>query len=98
VLLHRVALDAHLAGEAGVLGGLLDALAGAVVLPAMVEAADAVALHPPGAELRPPVRAAEVHEVWRAALAAVEREVLRQEAHGLRTPGREILGAADRVP
>src|SRR5439155_7915262 len=63
VVAHRVALDPHLAGEAGVLGGLLDALAGAVVLPPMIEAANAVALHPAGAELRPAVRAAGVEQV-----------------------------------
>src|SRR5207253_10957977 len=52
VLLDGVALDPHFAGEAGVLGGLLDALAGAVVLPAVVDAAEAVPLDPAGRELR----------------------------------------------
>jgi len=80
ILLARIARDPHLAGEAGVLGGLLDALAGAVVLPAVVEAADAVPLDPAGAELRPPVRAAERHHVRRAPLVTVEGKVLTHDA------------------
>src|SRR5262249_5387419 len=84
ILLRRVAADLHFAGEAGVLGGLLDALAGAVVLPAVVEAADAVALHPAGAELRAAMGAAERHQVRLAGLAAIEREVLAHHADGFR--------------
>jgi len=61
VLLGRIALDLDFGREGGVFGGHLDTLAGAVILPAVVEAPDAVALDPAGRELRAPVRAAEVH-------------------------------------
>jgi hypothetical protein len=76
ILLDRIALDLDFAGEARILGRLLDALAGGIVLPAVVEAADAVALDPARTELRAAVRAAELEQVRRVVLAAVEREVL----------------------
>src|SRR5262249_23652202 len=65
ILLAGITADPHLAGEAGVLGRLLHALAGLIVFPAVVEAADAVALDPAGRELRASVGAARVEEVNR---------------------------------
>src|SRR5437879_2409026 len=76
ILARGIARDVHLGREARVLGGHLDALAGAVILPAVVEAAETVPFHPARAELRPPMRAARRDHVGRAVLAAVEREVL----------------------
>src|SRR5581483_10063351 len=98
IFARRVAGDLHLRGKARVLGGHLDTLTGLVVLPAVVEAADAVPLHPAGAELRPPVRAAKRHQVRRAALAAIEREVLAHDADRLRVAGRQIERVVDRLP
>src|SRR5205814_972423 len=98
VLLGRIAPDAHFGGEAGVLGGLLDALARGVVLPAVVEAAQAVALHPARRELRAAVRAAEVHEVGDAALTAIEGELLAHDRDRFGVAGREVAGEIDRLP
>src|SRR5262249_19767964 len=84
VLLARIALDPDLLREAGVLGRLLDALAAAVVLPAVVEAADAVAFHPARRELRAPVRPAVGEQVRCAGLPAIERVVLAHHADGFR--------------
>src|SRR5262249_40830518 len=98
VLPHRIALDPHLAGKPSVLGGLLDTLAGLIILPAMVEAADAVPLDPPGRELRPPVRAAEVHQVRLSSLAPVQRVVLTHDAQRLCIPGRQRAPDVDRMP
>src|SRR5262249_9722563 len=98
VFLGGIARYSHLGREAGVLGRLLDALARAVVFPAVVEAAQAVALHPAGRELRAPVRAARRHDVRCAALAAVEGEVLAHGADGLRLARREVAGQRHRLP
>src|SRR5205814_25461 len=98
VLLAGKAPDRHLLGEAGVLGGLLDALAGGIVLPAVVEAANAVPFHPAGAELRPPVRAAEVQEMWAAVLATIQREVLVDDADRLGVARLQILRPVHRLP
>src|SRR5205823_2359033 len=98
VFLARIALDLDFLGEAGVLGGLLDALAGRVILPAVVEAAEAVPLDPASAELRPPVRAPELQQMRAAALAAVEGKVLAHDADGLCMPARQVLGTLDRLP
>src|SRR5581483_10544671 len=76
ILLHRVGPDPDAAAEGLRLGRLLGALAGGVVLPAVVEAPDLFTLHPAGAELRAAMRAAEGDGVDLAALAPVEREVL----------------------
>src|SRR3954452_98604 len=79
ILLGGVGADPHLGWEAGVLGRHLDALAHAVVLPAVVEAAQAAALDPARAELGAAVRAAGSNHVRHPILAAVEREILAQE-------------------
>src|SRR5438105_737717 len=64
----------------------------------MVEAANTIALHPAGTELRPSVRAAKFHQVWCTALAAVEGEVLAHDADGLGVARRQVLGAIHRLP
>src|SRR5262249_19805123 len=98
VLARGVALDLHLGRERGILGGHLDALTAAVVLPAVVEAAQAVALHPAGAELRAPGRAAEGDDVGHTPRAAVEREILADDTDGLRVAGLELAVKVDRLP
>src|SRR5712692_3745311 len=59
IILDRVRANPHLGREGLWLGGLLDTLAGTVVFPAVVKAADAVSLYPAGGQLRTAVRAAE---------------------------------------
>src|SRR5205823_1301990 len=98
ILLGGVALDLDFAGEGGVLGRLLDALARAVVLPAVVEAANAVPLDPAGAELRPPVRAAGRYQVGVAALIAIERVVLTHDPDRFGVTGGEIGCHVDWLP
>ena len=71
-----MASDVDFGGKTFILAGLLDALARTVVLPAVVQAADAVAFHPASGELRAAVGAAEVNQMGRALLAAIERELL----------------------
>ena len=66
VVADRVAPDLDAGTEGLWLGGLLGALPVPVVLPAVVEAADLLALHPAGAELRPPMRTPECDKVGRA--------------------------------
>src|SRR5262249_1920300 len=72
----------------------------------VVEAADAVALDPASAELRAPVRAAEVHQVWLwtrrywsvQPLASVEGVVLAHDTQRLGVPGRQRAPHVHRVP
>ena len=98
VLLHRVVLDLDLLGEGLTLGRLLDALACAVVHPAVVEAAEVLTLHPPGRELRPPVGAAEVEEMHRAAFTTEKRVVLAHDAERLGLAGGQVDGAVNGMP
>src|SRR5262249_18951596 len=98
VLLGRITGDLDSGGEARIFGGHLDALAGGVVLPAVVEAADTIALDPAGRELRAPVRAARRDDVRGATLAAVEREVFAHDANRPGAAGGQVLGAGDRLP
>src|SRR5687768_5816210 len=94
----RVAGDLHLGREGGVFRRHLDALPCPVVLPAVVEAADAVPLHPPVTELRPPVRAAKPDYVGRSPFPAVEGKVLAHHADWLRVPGRQVGGQPYGLP
>ena len=91
VVLHRVAADLHLGGEGVGLARLLHALAGGVVLPAVVAAPERVALHPAGRQLGPPVRAPEGDQVRVALLSPVEGELLAHHLDGYGASGRDVL-------
>jgi hypothetical protein len=94
----RIGANPHLAGEACLLGGLLHALAGAVELPAVINAADGIVLDPAQMDRRAPMRAAIVDDPRLTRCAAVERVVLAHDADRLGLTGCEILAAMDRVP
>src|SRR5207248_9453587 len=68
------------------------------ILPAVVEAAEAVALDPASAELRPPVRAARRDDLRRAVLAAIEGEVLAHDTDGPGMAGEEVSRDVDWLP
>jgi hypothetical protein len=76
----------------------LRALPAAVELPAVIHAADALALDPAGVQRAQPVRAAPAHQIGPAALAAVQGEVLAQDAHGPRVTRRKRGRARHRLP
>src|SRR6185312_15201996 len=76
IFLDRIGRDADLGGEGRALGRLLHALPGAVVQPAVIEAAQAIALDRAERQRRLAVRAAVGEEMRRAALAAIEGEEL----------------------
>src|SRR5436190_1947604 len=98
VLLRGVAADAHLALERFVLARLLDALPGGIVFPAVVQAAEAVVLHPAARQLRAAMGAAEGHDVSRAGLAPIQREALAQDLYRDGSARRQVLRAVDRLP
>ena len=98
VVPHRITLDAHLGGEGIRLPRLLDALPGRAVLPAVIAAADGVALDPAGRKLGAPVGAPPRHQVGLAVLSPVQGELLVQYLDGDCAPGRDILGAIERKP
>jgi hypothetical protein len=63
VLARRVASGFDFLSKAGILRGLLDALAGAVELPPMIDAANVITFYPSEMQLRAAMRAAVVHDL-----------------------------------
>src|SRR5215467_1904065 len=63
ILFSRITANANLFGEGFLLRGLLQALACAVVKPAMIHAADTVSFDPACRQLRSPMRTAKCHHV-----------------------------------
>src|SRR5581483_9243165 len=98
ILLDRVALDADALAERLWLPRLLGALAVRAEHPAVVAAADRLALHPADRELGTAVGTAEVHQVRCAGLATVEGEVLAHDADRLRLADVKLASEIDREP
>src|SRR5581483_5031289 len=98
VLLGRIAADADLSRKGGVLGRLLHAFACVVVLPTVIEAANAVALDPACRELGAAMRAAERQQVRLAAFTSIEREVLAHDTDGQCPARLQLAGHQDRMP
>ena len=94
----RAAWNPDFLRERFFLGRLLDALAGFIENPTMINAADAVPFDPAGRELRSPVGTAEPDHVRRAALAAIESEALAHDLNRFGLAGHEIFGAMDGMP
>src|SRR6185312_2462809 len=94
----RIGGDAHLGGEGGLLRRLQRALAAALELPAMIEAADLLADDPAQRKLGLAMRAAILQQEGRAALAAIERVMLIEGEEAHRPPFLEIERAVDRLP
>src|SRR5262249_20932228 len=92
-----------LVAEGVLLGRLLEAASFGRELPAMIEAAQRVALDPAGRELGAAMRAAGIDQVRAASplavsLAAVEREVLAHDADGDGATLAEVDRVVDRLP
>ena len=98
VLLAGVRADLHLVGEGFRLGGLLDALPGVVVFPAVIEAAHGVALDPAGGKLCPAVGAARIEEVRAASGPAVQRVVDVHDPDRLRLARGKVGRVVHRLP
>src|SRR5206468_9132357 len=88
----------YLAGKSRVLGRLLDALARAVEFPAVIEAADIVALDPAEVHQRAAVRAAVIKNLGAPRVAPIQGEVLSHDADRLRVPARQVFAAVHRDP
>src|SRR4029450_3853950 len=89
---------ANLACEGFLLCGLLCALTGTVKQPTVIHAADAVAFHPAGGELRAAMRAAKSDDMRGSGLATVERKTLAHDLDRFSLAGAEFLGAMDGMP
>ncbi len=98
VLAQRIGRHLDLGGEGRALGRLLEALAGAVIEPAVIEAADAVALDPAVDERGLAMGTAVDQQMRRAALAAIEREIFAHHLYAHRASRGEIGRARDRMP
>jgi hypothetical protein len=98
ILGERIARDPDVGHVRVAFGRPLRALPRAVELPAVIHAADALALDPAGVQHAQPVRAAPADQIRAAALAAVEREVLAEHAERPRRARLERRRARDRLP
>src|SRR5262249_5632409 len=98
VLARRVDRKPDLAAETLQLGRLLDALAAAVVLPAVVDAADVVVLDPAEMHHRAAVRAALGDHLRLAGVPAIERVVLAHDADRPGAPSRQVGAVVERDP
>ncbi len=97
VFLCWAASDADLLRERLLLGRLFDALARAVVFPAVIHASEAIAFDPSGRELRSAMSAAKV-DYMRALFSAVECEVFTHDPDRFGMSGCQILRAAHGLP
>ena len=98
VFARRIASDPDFAREAGILRGLLDALACAVILPAVVNATDVVAFHPAQVHLRAAMRAAIIDHLGAARFAAIERIIHAHDTDRFCFAFRKILAPANGHP
>ena len=98
VLTQRIGGERDLVAEGVFFRRLLDAGAGAVELPAVIEAAQRIALDPAGRQARAAMRAARVDEMRRSGPAAVEREVFAHDADGDGASRLQVDRVIDRLP
>src|SRR5580692_5173532 len=83
IFARRIGAQLHLAGKARFLGRLIDALAGAIELPAMIDAADGIFLDPAEMQRRAAMRAMVVDDLCNPRMAAIERKILAHDADRL---------------
>src|SRR5579871_3457779 len=98
IRLRRIAQNAHPTGKRRIFGRYLDTLPARVVHPAMVEAAEAVALHPARRQLGTAMGAAEREHMRSPALTTVQGKVLAHDADGHRVASLEVTRHVHRLP
>src|SRR6185312_916786 len=98
IFLHRKGRNADLLLEARGLGRLLGAASIAVERPAMIHAADAIALDPAGRELRPAMGAAWTDQERLAGASAIERQALAHDLDRPRPASGKIAREANGLP
>ena len=98
ILAGRIAADLYLVAEGLGLGRLLHAPATAVILPAVIEAADVLALDPADMKRHGAVCAPGVDHVGGSALTAVQGEILAHDAQRRRLAGCKFVGMEDGLP
>ena len=98
ILLRRIRTQNDFARESRIFAGLFQARAVGAELPTVIAAADRVALHPAGRELRRAVRARKLGDAHRAGAAAVHGQLLVQDAHRIGPFSRDVLRPRYRVP
>ena len=98
VLAGGIGLDADLLVIAGLFGGLFGAGAGAVELPAMIDAADFLAFHPAQMHGRPAMGAALGRDLRHARFGAEDHIVVAHDADRLGAAHGQIIAVVDRNP
>ena len=78
--------------------GPFDAMAGLVILPAVEQAADFVALDVTNRQLRAAVRTPKVHGMGHAGLAPIEREIEAHDANRFGVSDLKVFGAVHGMP
>ena len=98
ILQRGAATNGYFLRETFVFRRLLDALAGAVVFPAVVETADAIVLDPADRQLRAAMGTTKINDIGRTACAAIKREAFAQDAYRHRVAGFQFVGNINRLP
>ena len=98
ILLHRIALDLHPVAERALLPGLRHTLSGRVVGPSVIGAFDVLAMDKPEHQLHTSMRASSADDVGGAGFAAIERQILAENADRLDLAGCKVGADKHRVP
>src|ERR1700678_1318750 len=95
---YGISRDADLGGKGRIFGRLFDTLAGRVIHPPMIEAANAIAFDVPREQRRTAMGTKIIDQMRIAGHAAIERELLPEHPNGLGTPRCDISDFRDRYP
>jgi len=98
ILLRGAATNGYFLRETFVFRRLLDALAGAVVFPAVIETADAIVLDPTRGQLRAAMGTSKIDDVSPSARTTIKREAFAHDMDRHGVAGSQLLRNVDRVP
>jgi hypothetical protein len=98
VIARRIGADRDFSAKCRAFGGLLETCAVGAEAPAVIEAANRLAVDPAGRELRAAMRTARIDQDRCAGRAAIEREIRFHDAQRRGGAGREIGAVKHRLP
>src|SRR5437660_3988641 len=98
IFLSRATPNFYFFSELGIFGRLLHALPGTVILPTVIEAADAVSLNPTDGKLRAAMRAPEVNDVRSRAFATIKCKLFSHDLNRYRMARLKLMRHVNRMP